>query len=415
MKHFFIPLCIFVIVFVVYFAVGTQYTFKPKWALDYHNLLSQSFLNFRLEIPDPPITYDLAHFGGKWYTTWGIIPALILIPLQYIRGQFIPTFYLSILFSSMNVVFMYFLLLRIKREFLRQMSYFGICIFLLLFAFGTTQFYVGTLGSVWHVDQITTSFLGMVGVYIIFRKKRKFIHYLTSIIFFSATFLGRPTNVLLSLLPITLYLCDRSVRAMITFASKKKAVIAKQIILLCLPFLIFLSMFLLFNYLRFNNPLEYGFNYIDETRHLQELREKNGPFSIKNVPRNLWYMMFEIPSLNFEEKIDLHFNLKGNSIFFLTPPLLAIFLASPVVKKRKKIIVYPYIISLWITSIVTLIPSLMHHSSGWMQFGYRYSLDVNVLLILLSVFGMNGKVNILYIAGTLFAMVFYMVGISKLM
>ena len=341
MKHFLFSIIIFFIAFFVYFAVGTQYKFSPKWVLDYHNLLSQSLINFRLDIPNPPTTYDLAYFGGKWYATWGILPALILIPLQYIRGQFIPTFYLSILFSSMNIVFMYFLLLRIKREFLPQMSYFRIYIFLLLFAFGTTQFYIGTLGSVWHVDQIITSFLGMVGIYIIFRKKRKFIHYLTSIIFLSAAFLGRPTNALLSLLPITLYLCDPSVRTMLTFASKTSAVFARQVILLCLPFLFFLSTFFLFNYIRFNNPLEYGFNYIDETKHLQDLREKNGPFSIKNVPKNLWYMLLEIPSLNFEEKIDLHSILKGNSIFFLTPPLLAIFLASPAMRRRKKIVYNP--------------------------------------------------------------------------
>lgn len=415
MKRFLPPIIIFFIAFFIYFAVGTQYSFNPKWVLDYHNLFSQSLINFRLDIPNPPTTYDLAYFDGKWYTTWGIIPALILMPLQYIKGQFIPTFYLSILFSSMNIVLMYLLLIRIKREFLGQMSSFGICIFLILFAFGTTQFYVGTLGSVWHVDQIVTSFLGMVGTYIIFRKKRKFIHYLASIVFFSATLLGRPTNVLLCLLPITLYICDPSVRAMLTFANKMRAVFVRQIILLCLPFLFFLSIFFLFNYVRFNNPLEYGFNYIDETKHLQDLREKNGPFSVKNVPRNLWYMLLEIPSLNFEEKIDLNFNLKGNSIFFLTPPLLAIFLASPVMKRRKRIMFRPYISSLWIASIITLIPSLMHHSSGWMQFGYRYSLDVNVLLMLLSVFGMKGKVNILYIAGTLFAIALYMVGIAKLM
>ena len=415
MKRLLPSIIIFFVLFIIYFVVGTNYTLKPKWTLDYHNLLSQSLINFQLDIPNPPTTYDLAYFGGKWYTTWGIIPALILIPLQYIRGQFVPTFYLSILFSSMNVVLMYFLLLRIKREFLRKMSFFAICIFLLLFAFGTTQFYVGTLGSVWHVDQITTSFLGTLGIFIVFRKKRKFIHYLISMIFLSATLLGRPTNVLLSILPITLYVCDPSVKAMLTFLNKKKAVFARQVILLCLPFLFFSSIFFLFNYVRFNNPLEYGFNYIHETEHLQRLREKNGPFSIRNIPRNLWYMLLEVPSLNFEEKIDLHFNLKGNSIFFLTPPLLAIFLASPVMKRWKKIKFNPYISSLWITSIITLIPSLMHHSSGWMQFGYRYSLDVNVLLLLLSVFGMKGKVNILYIAGTLFAMALYMVGIAKLM
>ena len=415
MKRFFPPVIIFFITFFIYFAVGTQYSLSPKWTLDYHNLLSQSLINFRLDILNPPTTYDLAYFGGKWYTTWGIIPALILIPLQYIRGQFIPGLYLSVLFSSVNIVLMYFLLLRIKREFLRQMSYFGMCIFLILFAFGTTHFYVGTLGSVWHVDQITTSFLGLAGIYVIFRKKRKFVHYLTSVIFFSATLLGRPTNVLLSLLPIALYICDPSVRVMLAFSSKTRVVLVREIIFLCLPFLFFMSIFFLFNYVRFNNPLEYGFNYLAETGHLQQLREENGPFSIRNIPRNLWYMLLEVPSLSLEGKIDLHFNLKGNSIFFLTPPLLAIFLASFIIKRGKKIMLDPYVGSLWITAIVTIIPSLMHHSSGWMQFGYRYSLDINVLLVLLSIFGMSGKVNMLYIIGTLFAISLYMVGIAKLM
>ena len=128
MKRLLPSIIIFFVLFIIYFVVGTNYTLKPKWTLDYHNLLSQSLINFQLDIPNPPTTYDLAYFGGKWYTTWGIIPALILIPLQYIRGQFVPTFYLSILFSSMNVVLMYFLLNKSfceKCPFLRYVFFFS--------------------------------------------------------------------------------------------------------------------------------------------------------------------------------------------------------------------------------------------------------------------------------------------------
>lgn len=404
MKHFLTSVVIFTVVFLVYFLVGTNYALKPKWAIDYFNQIAQSILHFRLDILHPGTTYDLSYYGGKWYGPWGIIPALILIPLQIIKGQFVPTFYLSIFFSSLNVVFMYLLLLRIKREFLQKISTFDICIFLILFAFGTTQFYVGTLGSVWHVDQITTSFLGTLGIFVIFRKKRKFIHYLGSITCFSLALLGRPTLVLLTVLPMTLYVLD---------LKRKKTL--REVLLLSTPLLFFSILFFFYNYLRFNNIFEYGFSYIHESPYLQQIRERNGAFSIKNIPQNLWYMLFEIPHVNFSNKNFFNFNLNGNSLLFLTPPLIAAFLASPIIRKGRKFIFDSYIAPLWITVFVTLIPSWMHYGSGWIQFGYRFALDVNVLLVLLSIFGIKGKVGPIYLIGTIFAIVIYIIGIHSFM
>lgn len=415
MKQFIKASIIFFIVFFVYFIVGTNYTFKPKWVLDYFNPLASSILDFRLDIQNPSSTYDLSFFNGKWYGPWGIIPALILIPLQLIKGKFVPLFYLSIFFSALNTSVMYFLLKRIKKEFLPQLSTFNIYIVLLLFAFGTTQFYVGTLGSVWHVDQITTSFLGTLGIYFIFRKERKIVHYFASITCFSFALLGRPTIALLNILPISFYIYDLFTKRKNTDFKKNKQLFFKEFFLLSMPILIFSTTFFLYNYVRFNNILEYGFNYIHESPYLEQIRKQNGAFSLKNMAQNLWYMMFEIPHLNFLDKVSLHFDLKGNSIFFLTPPLLASFLTFGFIRRAKKFIFDPYIIFLWITAIITMVPSLMHYGSGWMQFGYRYALDINVILVLLSVFGIKGKINILYILGIVFSITMYLLGISALM
>lgn len=415
MKQFFTAFIISFIVLLVYFVVGTNYTFKPKWALDYFNPLALSILQLRLDIQNPGSTYDLSFFNGKWYGPWGIIPSLILIPLQLIKGKFVPLFYLSILFSAFNTSIMYFFLKRIKKEFLPQLSIFNIYIVLLLFAFGTTQFYVGTLGSVWHVDQITTSFLGTLGIYFIFRKERSLIHYFASIACFSFALLGRPTIILLNVLPISFYIYDFFTKRKNSDFKKNKRLFLKEFFLLSIPLLIFSTSFFLYNYVRFNNILEYGFNYIHESPYLEQIRKQNGVFSFKNMGQNLWYMVFEIPRLNFLDKVSLNFNLKGNSIFFLTPPFLASFLTFRFIRRAKKFIFDPYIIFLWITVVVAIVPSLMHYGSGWMQFGYRYALDINVLLVLLSVFGIKGKINILYILGTVFSIIMYMMGISALM
>lgn len=414
MKQFLSSAIIFFIVFFVYFAVGTQYSFKPKWAIDYFNPMAQSLMHFRLDILNPGQTHDLIEFKGKWYTPWGILPAILLIPLQILKGRFIPAFYLSLFFSGLTTVTVFLLLKRLQKEFIHHLSTASVYVILALFVFGTTQFYVGTLGSVWHVNQIVSSFFGTLGIFFIFRKKRSPINYFASSLCFGIGFLGRPTILFLMSLSLSLFIFDLFQKRQL-FLMHKTKYIKHAVIIFVLPLMFFCSVFFLYNYVRFGNIFQTGYDYIQESSNLQEIRRKNGLSSLKNISQNAWYLLFETPSLTVvDNKITFNFNLYGNSIFFLTPPFLTIFLA-PILRRKGGIQINHFIASLWIAVFATTIPILMHYSSGWMQFGYRYSLDITVLLLLLSVFGINGKANILYVAGTLFAVVFYMVGITKLM
>lgn len=414
MKRFLPPIIIFFITFFVYFAVGTQYSFKPKWAIDYFNPMAQSLMHFRLDILNPAQTHDLIEFKGKWYTPWGILPAIFLIPLQILKGRFIPAFYLSLLFVSLNTVVVLFLLKRLQKEFLLQLTNVSLCIILILFAFGTTQFYVGTLGSVWHVNQIVSTFFGTLGIFAIFKKNRKPIDYFLSSLCFGIGFLGRPTMLFLISLPISLYLFNLFQNN--KFILKHKARYIKQVtVLFGIPLIVFCFVFFLYNYVRFGNIFQTGYDYIHESSNLEQIRKKNGISSFKNIPQNVRYMFFELPKVEFvRNNLVFHFNLYGNSIFFLTPPFATIFLA-PIVRRNGRIQVNHFVVSLWIAVFATTIPILMHYSSGWMQFGYRYSLDITVLLLLLSIFGIRGKLNILYILSIIFAVWMQILGIHSLM
>lgn len=404
---------IFAITFFIYFAVGTEFSFKPKWGLDYFNPMAEALLQLRLDIPNPTSTYDLAEYKGKWYAPWGIAPALFLIPIHFIVGRYVPIFYLSLFFASFNAVIMYLLLKRLKEQFLPQFSLWSILIVLVLFTFGTTHFYVGTLPGIWHVSQMFAFSLGMLATLFIFKKKRESIDYLIASLLLSFGLFSRPTIAFLLALPIFLYVYEFWFREK-NFA-KRVAGLKKGFLIFGLPLGFFLSAFFLYNYVRFENIFEYGYNYIHEQSYVRQIREAHGVSSIANIPQNLWYLLFEIPSLSLEKGINLGFNLKGNSIFFLTPPLLAIFLASPLKKQRRKKVLNPFVSALWVTLIATLIPILMHFGSGWMQFGYRYSLDVTGILILLAVFGMKGRVNLLFVLGVIVSIYLYVFGIQKLM
>ena len=403
MKKIFVPLFLFISVFVLYFGIATGFSFQSKWYLDYFNPLGQSIRQGRLDIVNPAVTYDLVQYCGKWYAPWGILPALFLIPVQMLKGRFVPPLYLTLFFASADVVIFYFLLQRTKREFLLKLSEPFLWLVLILFAFGTTHLYVGTLGSVWHGDQMVSNFFGTLGIYSIFKKKRTLWSYFFSALCFGTALMGRATIVLLVSIPVLLYSWDFLLPATISWSQRVRA-IRNGIVIFGIPLGIFTGLFFLYNWLRFGNSLEYGYRYITEAPNLASLRERYGIMSLSHVATNIRYMFFELPGFYWSNGLRLNFDLKGNSIFFLTPPFLAIFFAK----------LDRYVLSLWIAAIITMIPSLLIYSTGWMQFGYRYSLDVTAVLVLLSLFGMKGKLNVLYVIGVAFSVVVYQMGITAL-
>lgn len=415
MKRILYCLGIFLVVFFVYFAVATEFSFKPKWAHDHFNPLAQGLLQLRFYIQNPIDTYDLIHYHGRWYAPWGVLSAIFLIPIQLIRQRFVPAVYLTIFFASLNVVVVYILLQRVKKEFLPLLTQRNIFLFLILFAFGTTHFYVGTLGSSWHVDQMVTTFFGIFGTYIIFKKKRSKWDYFLSTLLFSIALIGRPTIVFFVFLPGFLYIWEHFIASKES-RQKKLQAFFRAIVIFGFPLVFFSTLFFLYNYLRFGTIFEYGYTHIQESPYLAGIREAKGAVSLSHIPNNLWYMLFESPRLQFlNGKFSLGINLNGNSIFILTLPFLTAFLAVPITKIKKKFIIDPYLLSLWLTAIIVILPSLMIYSSGWMQFGYRYSLDITVLLLLLSVFGIKGKIHLFYVLGTGMAIFLYILGIQALM
>jgi len=384
---------IFLIAFLVYFYVGTKASFVVPLDLDYFNPLAQSFLKGRLDIPEPATTYDLSFYQGRWYPNWGPLPALLLIPFQLVAGRYLPLLYFNVFFGSLSVVVIYLLLERLRRQFLPRLSFFGVFLITFLFAFGTTQFYLAVNCGVWHTAQVVSFFPTSLGVYLIFKKKRSINNYFFSCLLISFAFLGRPPMVFLLMIPFCL--------ALIEPAAKKK----KALWLMIWPVIFFCSLFLLYNWLRFDSPLENGYRYVIYHPHFQPLIETHGIYSLAYLPKNLWIMLLEIPGLSFQNGPQLSFNFDGSSIFFLTPPLLAIFLA-----KARGI----YRCSLWLALLAVVFPLLLIYSSGWLQFGYRYSLDFMVPLILLAVFGIKGKVNFLFFSGTIFAIWIHYLGIIAL-
>ncbi|KKS42633.1 MAG: hypothetical protein UV05_C0039G0003 [candidate division CPR1 bacterium GW2011_GWA2_42_17] len=382
------------VVFSVYLGFGTKFSFYLFQDIDYYNSLAVAIKSGRLNLENLASTQDLSFYQGKWYPFFGPLPALPILLLQLLlKTDFIPTLPIVSLVGAFGVILVYLLILKTEKEFFGQHSRLPL-LFSLLFAFGSSQFWVSVRSGVWFQAQVYAFLLTALGMYFIVRKNRETHDYFWSVLFFSLNLLVRPNAVLLVSIPLLLMFWKG-------FSNFRK------IILVMTPLFVIGMVFFAYNFVRFGSPLETGYKYQKFHPHYSiRVSQAGGWFSPRNIPYNTWFMLFELPKI---ENLKLKFNPEGNSILFLTPPLLWTFLAHSKSRrdnKKKKLI-----LSIWAGIVITLIPILMLSGTGWYQFGYRYILDIMAPALILVVFGLNGKISKLFLSVVIISIYFHLMGV----
>lgn len=371
-------LLIFLLVAAVYYLLATKGTGKFFHDLDYFNPLAKSFLAGRLDIPNPIENHDLSNFDGKWYPYWGPLPALLLIPFQLLMGRFIPVDYLAIVFGSLGVVLVYLIIKRIGTEyFAGRISERFILLLTIFFAFGTSQVYVATRSGVWFVSQVVSMVPTLAAFYILLKKKLSVRDYFWASLLIATNFIDRFSLVFLAVLLGLRLLDDWKFR---------------KILAAVVPMIIFFLIFCWYNFARFGNIFDTGYLYHNNGLDPQKFLPY-GLMSWQYIPRNLWLIFLEIPKLTLDKmRPVLQFNLEGISIFAVSPVYLAALLT---LGKLKKVTIY-----LWVTFLFLLLPLLFLFSPGLVQFGIRYSLDFSMILLVLAIFGLEGRGNVLVVLAT---------------
>jgi hypothetical protein len=153
---------------------------------------------------------------------------------------------------------------------------------------------------------------------------------------------------------------------------------AKRLVPFAIPVVAFAIAGMIYNQIRFESPTEFGHGYLalgtGQPVRQQFAMETYGLFSLHYLARNLVVAFGLTPGFALHApwvQISGH----GLAIWVTTPILLALLVwpreANPIRR------------ALWITTGLVAVPSLLYMNTGWIQFGYRFSLDYLVFLILL--------------------------------
>ncbi len=131
------------------------------------------------------------------------------------------------------------------------------------------------------------------------------------------------------------------------------------------------------NVVRFGSPGEFGHRFLYNNRVNADI-DRFGLFSLEYLPRNLDAAFLKLPVIHFSP-FRLDYSPHGLSLL-LTLPVLILAL----VPKEKRRLQWP----LWAAVALCALPGLAYQNTGYMQFGFRFSLDWTPYVIIL--FALSG-------------------------
>jgi hypothetical protein len=151
--------------------------------------------------------------------------------------------------------------------------------------------------------------------------------------------------------------------------------IAKRWLLFAAPVVTIAILAAVHNTMRFDSATEFGHSYLAVRQ--QPMIEAYGLFDYEYLRRNLSVALTLMPSFSSTAPF-VHISGHGMALWITTPLFLTLLWP-----KRRG----PAFRSMWLAALLIMVPILFYQNSGWMQFGYRFSLDFTVFFILLLAIG----------------------------
>lgn len=376
---------IFLAVFVLYAHIAALIGWINKTKYSFWDLLAGAFLQGKLYLETPPYIHDLTLYNGKWYVPMPPLPAIVMLPLAYwIGAENISTSYLSMIFSALNGVLVLLILKQLIQRKWIELSKSGVFWLLVVFLFGAPHLWVGISGRGWYVSQILTVLFLALAIYAALRVWSAWV----VSIFIGIAMLARPNSLMTwpFVFAISMQILKEN-QGRIEFKQAFQWS-AKTI----LPIALAVIGLLAYNYLRFNNFLDFGYTTVNAGPDIVQNVQTYGLFSPHFILTNLQVMLFKMPRIHWGAPWPtqprgavwpIEPTTTGMSIFLTTPPLLYLFHRYP---KQW------WIMGAWTAVLFNIIMLSFYSNNGSAQFGYRYILDFLVPLITLLAVGLGKKV-----------------------
>lgn len=328
--------------------------------------------------------------GHTAYVSFPPFPALLMIPSALISGRagndVIPTLLVAAAILPLGLL----LLRRLAEAGHSKRSVQDDLWLVAMLAFGSVLFFASVQGKVWYTAHVCGVALALVYAWASIEARHPVIAGLA----LGAAALTRTSMAFM--FPLFIFEAWRMAAkakaddvppnasgSMNLRAGRKEMVLGlrKPLLQFAAPIVAFAIIGMIYNYVRFDSPTEFGHSYL-ALGNRQPVRqqvqiEQWGLASFHYLSRNLSVALTLLPDL-LPRSPWISISGHGLAMWVTTPALLL--LIWPRVKGSLHLV-------LWLTTLFVALPPLLYMNSGWFQFGYRFSLDYIVFMMMLLAIG----------------------------
>ena len=332
-------------------------------ALDYFSRLADAFLQGRYWLDEAPSWLnELIPAGdGRWYVPYPPMPAILALPFVAVFGREFPAQTYSALYGGLAVGLVYLVLGRLGLA-LRVRDRLALTA---VFAFGTCFWFIAIGGSAWYFAHVSAVLLLAASVLCALTKQPAWV---------AGLLLGLAA---LARLPVGLALpfvlaAQLGFPGIAALRAVDRGALVRTIVVFGLGLAVPAIVFIAFNLVRWGTILDQSYVAIPGVLE-DPIYAKHGILSPWYIPRNVFAILFR--SWNYVDDAPwLQPSWWGLGIFLTTPLYLWLLKARP----RTPMVAW----ALLATAIVS-IPIITHGNVGITQFGYRFSLDFQLLLFVI--------------------------------
>lgn len=316
---------------------------------DSYSLQAMSWLSGRLDMGKNYEWLELAVYNGKYYLSFPPLPSVVMLPFVLLFGERTPSNLVSALYGIFTAMIAYKILKKagMKRG--------GAVFFAIAYVWGSNMLWLSTSGGVWFLAQGLNMLLLTACVYFAQQKMRVAAYAM------AALAVGcRPFSVCMFLpLMAYFYTADKDRPMADRIGGQIRSLIIPVFIALC---------YMLYNYVRFGNVLEFGHNYLPEFTESEK-----GQFSLSYILPNLYNLLLRPVTLRAD--LTLEYPLFDGFMFYIANPMFLIWFAAVVKDVRQK-----RLDAVRLCIVIAILAELLllcaHKTLGGWQFGARYTVDM---------------------------------------
>ena len=303
------------------------------------------------------------------YVSFPPFPAVLMLPLVAIFGLNFNDILFTALWAALNPVLLLLLLRDLRRRGLSKRTDVEDLWLVAMFGVGSVYYYCSVVGEVWFTALVVSVTLSIGYAWASLDARRPML----AGICMGLGYATRPPWLVFPLFLLEAVRVSGGWPALRTRAGWRE--VMPRLIRFGVPFAAVIGVLLWHNYARFERPFEFGHRFLNI--QWQDRIQRYGLFNYHFLSRNLTCALLLLPRI-LNKWPYVRISDHGMSLLVTSPNL-----AYVVAPKERSYLTR----SLWLTVAFAALPSLLYQSSGYIQFGYRYSLDYMIFLMMLLAIG----------------------------